>query len=68
MCPISMHVTEVLSDWIPTHLLVLHTILLFSVLNPLVIPFGCLYYFVEVGEYPVCYFLQPASLQVAFQV
>ena len=36
--------------WLPTHLLVIHVLLAFSVLNPLVIPFGLLYFFIESGE------------------
>uniref|UniRef100_A0A0W0G127 DUF221-domain-containing protein n=2 Tax=Moniliophthora roreri TaxID=221103 RepID=A0A0W0G127_MONRR len=35
--------------WLPTHLLVIHVLLLFSVLNPFVLPFGCIYFFVENG-------------------
>ncbi|KAG7088362.1 hypothetical protein E1B28_012366 [Marasmius oreades] len=35
--------------WLPTHLLVIHVLLLFSVLNPFVLPFGCIYFFVETG-------------------
>ncbi|KAF9267346.1 hypothetical protein L218DRAFT_1060664 [Marasmius fiardii PR-910] len=35
--------------WLPTHLLVVHVLLLFSVLNPFVLPFGCIYFFVETG-------------------
>ncbi|KAJ3921149.1 hypothetical protein F5877DRAFT_36559 [Lentinula edodes] len=35
--------------WLPTHLLVIHVLLVFSVLNPVVIPFGLLYFFVESG-------------------
>ncbi|KAI0061410.1 hypothetical protein BV25DRAFT_1916791 [Artomyces pyxidatus] len=33
--------------WLPNHLLVIHVILVFSVLNPLVIPFGFIYFMVE---------------------
>jgi hypothetical protein len=36
-------------DWLPNHLLVIHVLLLFAVLNPFVIPFGTLYYFIEAG-------------------
>lgn len=36
-----------LIDWLPNHMLVIHVLLLFSVLNPLVIPFGFLYFCVE---------------------
>ncbi|KAJ3997551.1 hypothetical protein F5050DRAFT_1877098, partial [Lentinula boryana] len=35
--------------WLPTHLLVIHVLLVFSVLNPVVIPFGLFYFFVECG-------------------
>ncbi|KIY44762.1 DUF221-domain-containing protein [Fistulina hepatica ATCC 64428] len=35
--------------WLPNHLLVLHVVLLFAVLNPVVIPFGAIYYFVQAG-------------------
>ncbi|THV00838.1 DUF221-domain-containing protein [Dendrothele bispora CBS 962.96] len=35
--------------WLPTHLLVIHVLLLFSVLNPFVIPFGAFYFFIEAG-------------------
>ncbi|KAG0700120.1 hypothetical protein DFH29DRAFT_933566 [Suillus ampliporus] len=33
--------------WLPNHLLVIHVILLFALLNPLVIPFGLIYFSVE---------------------
>lgn len=36
-------------DWLPTHLLVIHVLLLFSLLNPVVIPFGLFYFFIEAG-------------------
>ncbi|KAF7298976.1 CBM1 domain-containing protein [Mycena indigotica] len=35
--------------WLPTHLLVIHVLLLFMVLNPFVIPFGAFYFFIEAG-------------------
>ncbi|KAJ7366938.1 hypothetical protein DFH08DRAFT_835992 [Mycena albidolilacea] len=35
--------------WLPTHLLVVHVLMLFMVLNPFVIPFGAIYFFVEAG-------------------
>lgn len=35
--------------WLPNHLLVIHVLLLFSVLNPFVLPFGTLYFFVQTG-------------------
>ncbi|KAK2465349.1 hypothetical protein APHAL10511_002703 [Amanita phalloides] len=35
--------------WIPNHLLALHVLLLFSILNPFVLPFGALYFFVQTG-------------------
>lgn len=34
-------------DWLPNHLLVVHVLLLFAILNPLVIPFGFIYFCVE---------------------
>jgi len=34
-------------DWLPNHMLVIHILLLFSVLNPFVLPFGVLYFFVQ---------------------
>lgn len=39
-----------LIDWLPNHLLVIHILLLFAVLNPLVVPFGFLYFCVEFGK------------------
>lgn len=33
--------------WLPNHVLVIHVLVVFAVLNPLVIPFGFLYYCVE---------------------
>jgi hypothetical protein len=33
--------------WLPNHLLVIHVLLLFALLNPLVIPFGLVYFSVE---------------------
>ncbi|KAL0961406.1 hypothetical protein HGRIS_006355 [Hohenbuehelia grisea] len=35
--------------WLPNHLLVLHVFLLFSILNPFIIPFATIYYFVQSG-------------------
>ncbi|KAF5382774.1 hypothetical protein D9615_002912 [Tricholomella constricta] len=35
--------------WLPNHLLVIHVLLLFSVLNPFVLPFGTLYFLVQYG-------------------
>ncbi|KAJ7459911.1 hypothetical protein FB451DRAFT_1341703 [Mycena latifolia] len=35
--------------WLPTHLLVIHVLMLFMVLNPFVIPFGAFYFFIEAG-------------------
>ncbi|KAJ8468601.1 hypothetical protein ONZ45_g17188 [Pleurotus djamor] len=35
--------------WLPNHMLVLHVLLLFTVLNPIVIPFATLYFFVQSG-------------------
>jgi len=38
------------ADWLPNHLLVIHVLLLFALLNPLVIPFGLIYFSVETGS------------------
>ncbi|OJA09613.1 hypothetical protein AZE42_01404 [Rhizopogon vesiculosus] len=35
--------------WLPNHLLVIHVLLLFALLNPLVLPFGLIYFSVETG-------------------
>ncbi|KAF8634132.1 hypothetical protein AX15_001064 [Amanita polypyramis BW_CC] len=35
--------------WIPNHLLALHVLLLFSILNPFVLPFGALYFSIQTG-------------------
>ncbi|KIK52099.1 hypothetical protein GYMLUDRAFT_88867 [Collybiopsis luxurians FD-317 M1] len=35
--------------WLPTHLLVIHVLMVFSILNPVVIPFGLFYFFIESG-------------------
>ncbi|KIY72425.1 DUF221-domain-containing protein [Cylindrobasidium torrendii FP15055 ss-10] len=35
--------------WLPTHLLLIHVLVVFAVLNPFVLPFGCIYFFVESG-------------------
>ena len=40
---------KLLADWLPNHMLVLHVLLLFAILNPVVLPFGVLYFFVEAG-------------------
>jgi|HubBroStandDraft_5_1064220.scaffolds.fasta_scaffold1061058_1 hypothetical protein len=34
-------------DWLPNHLLVIHVLFVFAVLNPLVMPFGLIYFTVE---------------------
>ena len=39
--------TDISLDWLPNHILVIHILLLFSVLNPFVPPFGVLYFFVQ---------------------
>jgi len=44
--------TGLLTDWLPNHMLVLHVLILFSILNPVVLPFGVLYFFVEAGALP----------------
>jgi hypothetical protein len=36
-------------DWLPNHLLVINIIVLFAVLNPLVIPFGLIYFSIKQG-------------------
>jgi hypothetical protein len=36
-------------DWLPNHLLVIHVLVLFAVLNPLVVPFGLIYFLIEQG-------------------
>jgi hypothetical protein len=43
------------ADWLPNHLLIIHVCLLFAVLNPLVLPFGLIYFAVETGAYYVSY-------------
>lgn len=35
--------------WLPNHLLVIHILLLFAVLNPFVLPFGMIYFFINSG-------------------
>ncbi|KAF9565721.1 hypothetical protein CPC08DRAFT_740946 [Agrocybe pediades] len=35
--------------WLPNHTLVIHVLLLFSVLNPFVLPFGTIYFFIQSG-------------------
>ncbi|KAL1736526.1 hypothetical protein EV714DRAFT_198114 [Schizophyllum commune] len=35
--------------WLPNHLLVIHVLVLFAVLNPFVLPFGAIYFFVQCG-------------------
>ncbi|KAF9046608.1 hypothetical protein BJ165DRAFT_1346094 [Panaeolus papilionaceus] len=35
--------------WLPNHTLVIHVLLLFSVFNPFVLPFGTLYFFIQSG-------------------
>ena len=34
-------------DWLPNHLLVIHILFVFAVLNPLVMPFGLFYFTIE---------------------
>ena len=41
---------DVSEDWLPNHLLVIHVLFVFAVLNPLVIPFGLLYFSIERGK------------------
>ncbi|PBK97545.1 hypothetical protein ARMGADRAFT_1076012 [Armillaria gallica] len=36
-------------NWLPTRLLVIHVLMVFAVLNPVVLPFGTFYFFVEAG-------------------
>lgn len=38
-------------DWLPNHVLVMHVLLVFALLNPLVIPFALVYFAVERSEY-----------------
>lgn len=35
--------------WLPNHMLVIHVLLLFASLNPFVLPFGAIYFFVQTG-------------------
>ncbi|KJA17998.1 hypothetical protein HYPSUDRAFT_45721 [Hypholoma sublateritium FD-334 SS-4] len=35
--------------WLPNHTLVIHVLMLFSVLNPFVLPFGTFYFFIQSG-------------------
>lgn len=44
---------DVPEDWLPNHLLVIHILLVFAVLNPLVMPFGLLYFSIERGKVSV---------------
>jgi len=37
-------------DWLPNHLLVIHVILVFAIINPLVTPFALVYFMVETGR------------------
>ena len=37
-------------DWLPNHILIIFILLLFSVLNPLAIPFGLLYFSISTSE------------------
>ena len=37
-------------DWLPNHLLVIHILFVFVVLNPLVMPFGLVYFSIERGK------------------
>lgn len=39
-----------ISDWLPNHVLVVILTLVFSVLNPLLMPFAVLYFAIESGE------------------
>ncbi len=43
--------SESFVDWLPTHLLVIHILMVFAVLNPVVLPFGTFYFFVEAGAF-----------------
>lgn len=45
-----IHDHNICLDWVPNHLLVLHTLLLFSILNPFVLPFGALYFLIQTGK------------------
>jgi hypothetical protein len=56
-----------LLDWLPNHLLVIHVLILFSVLNPLVIPFSLMYFFVEAGAPFIPFYMKVPELNVAYQ-
>ena len=42
-------------DWMPNHILIIHILLLFSTLNPLVIPFGLFYFTISASECFPCF-------------
>ena len=42
--------TDHVLDWLPNHILVIHVLLLFSLLNPFVLPFGAIYFFIQSGS------------------
>lgn len=43
------HISQL--DWLPNHVLVMHVLLVFALLNPLVIPFALVYFAVERSKY-----------------
>ncbi|PPR04094.1 hypothetical protein CVT24_010667 [Panaeolus cyanescens] len=45
----AVRVTDAAVDWLPNHTLVIHVLLLFSIFNPFVLPFGTLYFFIQSG-------------------
>jgi hypothetical protein len=56
---------DVPEDWLPNHLLVIHVLLVFAVLNPLVMPFGLLYFSIERGK-GFCKMITTALLMSCF--
>jgi len=52
-------------DWLPNHLLVIHVLFVFAVLNPLVMPFGLIYFSIERGQ-SFCKVITTALLMSCF--
>jgi hypothetical protein len=52
-------------DWLPNHLLVIHILFVFAVLNPLVMPFGLIYFSIERGK-DLCKVMAAALLMSCF--
>ena len=44
---IIQHELKFVLDWLPNHLLIFHVLALFSIMNPLVIPFAWIYFMVD---------------------